>query len=138
MVPFEKVTDGRTMELRYHELSLPQDLCMTVVCQVMVRSRSPTTCRTLLRPPPRDGPDGGRLIGYLAVCDPREGSISELADALLASRSAIAGAVNALENLDSSGAPGLRASVWTGYASTCRRLTRWALTSPSSAPAPPC
>ena len=41
----------------------------------------------------------GRLIGYLAVCDPREQSISELADALLASRSAIAGAVNALENL---------------------------------------
>jgi DNA-binding transcriptional regulator GbsR (MarR family) len=40
----------------------------------------------------------GRLIGYLAVCDPREQSISELADALLASRSAIAGAVNVLEN----------------------------------------
>jgi biotin operon repressor len=41
----------------------------------------------------------GRLLGYLAVCDPREQSIAELADALLASRSAIAGAVNALENL---------------------------------------
>jgi len=41
----------------------------------------------------------GRLIGYLAVCDPCEQSISELADALLASRSAIAGAVNVLENL---------------------------------------
>ena len=41
----------------------------------------------------------GRLIGYLAVCDPREQSISELAEALLASRSAIAGAVNVLENL---------------------------------------
>ena len=41
----------------------------------------------------------GRLIGYLAVCDPREQSISELAEALLASRSAIAGAVNYLENL---------------------------------------
>jgi biotin operon repressor len=41
----------------------------------------------------------GRLIGYLAVCDPREQSIAELADALLASRSAIAGAVNALEQL---------------------------------------
>jgi hypothetical protein len=41
----------------------------------------------------------GRLIGYLAVCDPREQSISELADALLASRSAIAGAVKALETL---------------------------------------
>jgi DNA-binding Lrp family transcriptional regulator len=41
----------------------------------------------------------GRLIGYLAVCDPREQSISDLADALLASRSAIAGAVNTLESL---------------------------------------
>ena len=41
----------------------------------------------------------GRLIGYLAVCDPREQSITELADALLASRSAIAGAVSTLENL---------------------------------------
>ena len=39
----------------------------------------------------------GRLLGYLAVCDPREQSIAELADALLASRSAIAGAVNTLE-----------------------------------------
>jgi DNA-binding MarR family transcriptional regulator len=41
----------------------------------------------------------GRLLGYLAVCEPREQSISELADALLASRSAIAGAINTLENL---------------------------------------
>ncbi len=41
----------------------------------------------------------GRLIGYLAVCDPREQSIGELADALLASRSAIAGAVKTLETL---------------------------------------
>ena len=41
----------------------------------------------------------GRLIGYLAVCDPRDQSITELADALLASRSAIAGAVNVLETL---------------------------------------
>ncbi|MGH2873062.1 MAG: GbsR/MarR family transcriptional regulator [Solirubrobacteraceae bacterium] len=39
----------------------------------------------------------GRLLGYLAVCDPPQQSIGELADALLASRSAIAGAVNALE-----------------------------------------
>ena len=39
----------------------------------------------------------GRLLGYLAVCDPHEQSITELADALLASRSAIAGAVNTLE-----------------------------------------
>ena len=41
----------------------------------------------------------GRLIGYLAVCDPREQSISELAEALLASRSAISNAVSYLENL---------------------------------------
>jgi hypothetical protein len=41
----------------------------------------------------------GRLIGYLGVCDPREQSIGELADALLASRSAIASAVKALETL---------------------------------------
>ncbi len=41
----------------------------------------------------------GRLLGYLLVCWPREQSISELADALLASRSAIAGAVSTLESL---------------------------------------
>jgi hypothetical protein len=41
----------------------------------------------------------GRLLGYLAVCDPSEQTISELAEALLASRSAITGAVKALETL---------------------------------------
>lgn len=41
----------------------------------------------------------GRLLGYLAVCEPRDQSIGELADALLASRSAIAGAVSTLESL---------------------------------------
>ena len=41
----------------------------------------------------------GRLLGYLAICDPREQSIAELAEALLASRSAISGAVKALEQL---------------------------------------
>ena len=41
----------------------------------------------------------GRLRGYLMICDPREQSIAELADALLASRSAIAGAVNTLEQI---------------------------------------
>ena len=41
----------------------------------------------------------GRLIGYLALCEPPEQSIAELADALLASRSAISGAVNTLETL---------------------------------------
>jgi hypothetical protein len=39
----------------------------------------------------------GRLIGYLAVCDPPEQTIGDLAEALLASRSAISGAVNTLE-----------------------------------------
>jgi hypothetical protein len=39
----------------------------------------------------------GRLLGYLAVCDPPEQSINELAEALLASRSAIAGAIKVLE-----------------------------------------
>jgi hypothetical protein len=41
----------------------------------------------------------GRVLGYLMVCDPGEQSIAELAEALLASRSAIAGAVNALDTL---------------------------------------
>ncbi len=41
----------------------------------------------------------GRLLGYLAICDPPEQSIGELADALLASRSAIAGAIKALETM---------------------------------------
>ena len=39
----------------------------------------------------------GRLIGYLSVCDPPDQSINELADALLASRSAVAGAVKTAE-----------------------------------------
>jgi DNA-binding transcriptional regulator GbsR (MarR family) len=41
----------------------------------------------------------GRLVGYLAVCDPPNPTIGELAEALLASRSAIAGAVKTLETL---------------------------------------
>ena len=41
----------------------------------------------------------GRLIGYLAVADPPEQSIGELADALLASRSAITNAVKVLETM---------------------------------------
>jgi DNA-binding MarR family transcriptional regulator len=41
----------------------------------------------------------GRLWGYLSVCDPREQTLGELSDALLASRSAIAGAVKTLEDL---------------------------------------
>jgi hypothetical protein len=41
----------------------------------------------------------GRLLGYLAICDPREQSIAELAEALLASRSAITGAISTLDTL---------------------------------------
>jgi DNA-binding transcriptional regulator GbsR (MarR family) len=39
----------------------------------------------------------GRVLGYLLVCDPPDRTIAELSDALLASRSAITGAVDALE-----------------------------------------
>ncbi|MEU3982383.1 hypothetical protein AB0F77_20160 [Streptomyces sp. NPDC026672] len=45
-------------------------------------------------------PMAGRLLGYLLVCDPAQQSIDELSDALLASRSAITGAVKLLENYD--------------------------------------
>jgi DNA-binding Lrp family transcriptional regulator len=41
----------------------------------------------------------GRLLGYLMICDPRDQSIAELAEALLASRSAITNAVAFLDNL---------------------------------------
>jgi hypothetical protein len=41
----------------------------------------------------------GRVAGYLAVCDPPGQSIGELADALLASRSAITNAVKVLETM---------------------------------------
>jgi hypothetical protein len=44
-------------------------------------------------------PVAGRLLGYLAVCEPAEQTINDLADALLASRSAITGAVKMLEPL---------------------------------------
>jgi hypothetical protein len=43
----------------------------------------------------------GRLLGYLSVCDPPEQSIGELSEALLASRSAITGAVKVLETVHS-------------------------------------
>ncbi|MFJ9120299.1 GbsR/MarR family transcriptional regulator [Streptomyces sp. NPDC102394] len=42
----------------------------------------------------------GRLLGYLLVCDPAQQTIDELSDALLASRSAITGAVRLLETYD--------------------------------------
>lgn len=41
----------------------------------------------------------GRLLGYLSICDPRAQSIGELAEALLASRSAITSAVKTLETM---------------------------------------
>src|SRR6476646_2659397 len=43
-------------------------------------------------------PVAGRMVGYLAVCDPPQQTIDELSEALLASRSAITGAVKLLEN----------------------------------------
>lgn len=43
----------------------------------------------------------GRLLGYLAVCDPPDPTIAELAEALLASRSAITNAVKAVEPMQS-------------------------------------
>ena len=42
----------------------------------------------------------GRVLGYLLVCDPPEQTIAELSDALLASRSAITGALDVLERTD--------------------------------------
>jgi hypothetical protein len=42
-------------------------------------------------------PVTGRVLGYLAVCDPPAQTIADLAEALLASRSAITGAVKQLE-----------------------------------------
>ena len=65
----------------------------------MLRSPSPTTPGRLYARRYGMAPMVGRLLGYLAICDPREQSIGELADALLASRSAIAGAVTTLEHL---------------------------------------
>ena len=45
-------------------------------------------------------PMAGRVLGYLLVCDPPEQSIAELSDALLASRSAVTGALDVLERTD--------------------------------------
>ena len=59
----------------------------------------------------------GRVIGYLAVCDPPAQSIGELADALLASRSAIAGAVKVLEATHAVQRSRGPASAWTACAS---------------------
>ena len=42
----------------------------------------------------------GRVLGYLLVCEPPNQTIAELSEALLASRSAITGALNVLERID--------------------------------------
>jgi len=39
----------------------------------------------------------GRVLGYLMVCEPRDQTIAELSEALLASRSAVTGALAVLE-----------------------------------------
>jgi biotin operon repressor len=44
-------------------------------------------------------PMAGRLLGYIMVCDPPQQSIDELAEALMASRSAITSAVKLLETI---------------------------------------
>jgi DNA-binding MarR family transcriptional regulator len=44
-------------------------------------------------------PMAGRVLGYLLVCEPQDQSIAELSEALLASRSAITGALDVLERL---------------------------------------
>ena len=41
----------------------------------------------------------GRVLGYLLVCDSRDQTIAELSDALLASRTAVTGALSGLERL---------------------------------------
>jgi DNA-binding transcriptional ArsR family regulator len=41
----------------------------------------------------------GRVLGYLLVCEPQDQTIAELSEALLASRSAVTGALNLLESL---------------------------------------
>ena len=43
-------------------------------------------------------PVAGRVLGYLAVCEPAAQTVNELADALLASRSAVTQAVVLLES----------------------------------------
>ena len=44
-------------------------------------------------------PMAGRVLGYRLVCDPPDPTIAELSDALLASRSAVTGALDVLERI---------------------------------------
>jgi DNA-binding transcriptional regulator GbsR (MarR family) len=46
-------------------------------------------------------PMAGRVLGYLLVCERPDQTIADLSDALLASRSAVTGALDVLERLDS-------------------------------------
>jgi DNA-binding transcriptional regulator GbsR (MarR family) len=45
-------------------------------------------------------PMAGRVLGYLLVCDPPAQTIAQLSEALLASRSAVTGALDVLERTD--------------------------------------
>ena len=45
-------------------------------------------------------PMAGRVLGYLLVCDPPDQTIADLSEALLASRSAVTGALDVLERTD--------------------------------------
>jgi hypothetical protein len=42
----------------------------------------------------------GRVLGYLLVCDPKDQTIGQLSEALLASRTAITGAISVLERMN--------------------------------------
>ena len=55
----------------------------------------------------------GRVLGYLLVCEPRDQSIAELSEALLASRSAITGALDVLERLHAIRRSRAAGSGWT-------------------------
>jgi DNA-binding transcriptional regulator GbsR (MarR family) len=45
-------------------------------------------------------PMAGRVLGYLLVCEPPDQTIAQLSEALLASRSAVTGALDVLERTD--------------------------------------
>jgi hypothetical protein len=59
-------------------------------------------------------PVAGRVLGYLAVCEPAAQTTNELSEALLASRSAITQAVVLLENRGWFSGPAHVASAWIG------------------------
>jgi DNA-binding transcriptional regulator GbsR (MarR family) len=67
----------------------------------------------------------GRVLGYLLVCDPKEQTIAELSEALLASRTAVTGALSILERVHAvrrSRAAGERMDrVWLDFSSAQAR-----------------